>query len=226
MKTATKLAGFGSGRSAKRTDSLPLGGYVKRLFDVTGAITGLFFLSPIFILVAILVKMSDGGSIFYSHRRMGHGGTAFGCLKFRTMVMNGDEVLKAYLDANPHERSVWQEERKLQTDPRVTKVGATLRKLSLDELPQLINILRGEMSIVGPRPVVKDEIAMYGSAATHYFKSRPGLTGLWQVSGRNDACYVQRVEMDRRYVENWSLRTDVVIILKTIPAVCLSRGSY
>ncbi len=141
-------------------------------------------------MVALLVKLSDGGSIFYGHKRIGRGGRIFPCLKFRTMVpKTANACLTAYLAANPEANAEWIATRKLKNDPRVTRVGAVLRKLSLDELPQIINILQGDMSLVGPRPVVRDELEIYGSAAVYYLKSRPGLTGLWQVSGRNDVSY-------------------------------------
>jgi exopolysaccharide production protein ExoY len=142
------------------------------------------------------------------------------------MVVNGDKVLQDHLRNNPKAMEEWRATRKLQDDPRVTAVGTVLRKLSLDELPQLINIIRGEMSIVGPRPVVHDELELYESAAVYYLQSRPGLTGLWQISGRNDVSYAARVAFDTHYVENWSLVRDVVIIARTIPAVCMQRGSY
>ncbi|AID34089.2 exopolysaccharide biosynthesis protein [Mesorhizobium sp. SEMIA 3007] len=204
----------------------PIGGLIKRSFDIFGSLVGLIALSPLFIMVALLVKFSDGGSIFYGHRRIGRGGRIFPCLKFRTMVPDGDKVLAAYLATNPEANAEWIATRKLKNDPRVTRVGAVLRKLSLDELPQIINILQGDMSLVGPRPVVRDELEIYGSAAVYYLKSRPGLTGLWQVSGRNDVSYDSRVAFDRHYVENWSLFGDVRIIIKTVPAVWMSRGSY
>ena len=186
----------------------------------------LILLSPLFIMLASLVKLSDGGPVIYRHRRIGRGGNQFYCLKFRTKITNGDAVLETHFAANPAARAEWVAARKLQVDPRVTNVGIVLRKLSLDELPQLVNILRGEMSLVGPRPVVKDEIELYGSAATYYFKSRPGLTGIWQISGRNDVDYDERVAFDKHYVENWSFQKDIIILLKTILAVCASRGSY
>jgi exopolysaccharide production protein ExoY len=203
-----------------------LGGFVKRGFDIVGALAGLIALSPLFLLVAALVRFSDGGSVLYAHRRIGRGGSIFGCLKFRTMVEDGDSVLASYFGANPEAKAEWDATRKLRDDPRVTRVGAVLRKLSLDELPQIINILQGHMSIVGPRPVVRDELENYGNAAVFYLKSRPGLTGLWQISGRNDISYDTRVAFDRHYVENWSLILDLRIIIKTVPAVCLARGSY
>ena len=207
-------------------DFPPIGGLVKRGFDIVGALVGLIALSPLFVLIALLVKFSDGGSILYSHRRVGRGGRVFPCLKFRTMVPDGEKVLAAYLASNPEAQAEWLTTRKLRNDPRVTRVGAVLRKLSLDELPQILNILQGDMSLVGPRPVVRDELDIYGTSAVYYLKSRPGLTGLWQVSGRNDVSYDSRVAFDRHYVENWSLIEDVRIIIKTVPAVWTSRGSY
>ncbi|MBB5574521.1 sugar transferase [Rhizobium paranaense] len=226
MKSATRSATSAFFSAPERDVFPPTGGFLKRTFDVTIALTALIFISPIFLMLMLLVKLSDRGPAFYGHRRIGHNGKTFRCLKFRTMVVDGDKVLKAYLQANPRAMEEWRATRKLQDDPRVTLVGAVLRKLSLDELPQLINIIRGEMSVVGPRPVVEDELELYEHAAIYYLQSRPGLTGLWQVSGRNDVSYASRVAFDTHYVKNWSLSSDVVIIAKTIPAVCLSRGSY
>ncbi|RVD55174.1 sugar transferase [Mesorhizobium sp. M2D.F.Ca.ET.185.01.1.1] len=204
----------------------PIGGLLKRSFDIAGSVAGLILLSPLFLMVALLVKLSDNGPIFYGHKRIGRGGRIFSCLKFRTMVTDGERVLAAYLAANPEANAEWIATRKLKNDPRVTRVGQVLRKLSLDELPQILNILQGDMSLVGPRPVVRDELEIYGSAAVYYLKSRPGLTGLWQVSGRNDVSYDTRVAFDRHYVENWSMFQDIRIIFKTVPAVWMSRGSY
>jgi exopolysaccharide production protein ExoY len=206
--------------------SPPIGGVFKRFFDITAALAGIAVLSPLFLMLVLLVKCSDGGSVIYGHRRIGRNGRVFRCLKFRTMVENGDAVLAAHLARNPQDREEWAATRKLQNDPRVTRVGAVLRKLSLDELPQIFNILRGEMSFVGPRPVVRDELLMYGTAAGFYLKSRPGLTGLWQVRGRNDVSYRTRVAFDRHYVENWSFAFDLKILIWTVPAVLSSRGSY
>ncbi|MGP2489998.1 sugar transferase [Mesorhizobium sp. PUT5] len=225
MRYAARLASRFSPRS--RADSPPVvGGPFKRGFDIAGALVGIVLFSPLLLMLAALVKLSDGGSVVYGHRRIGHNGTVFRCWKFRTMVANGDEVLAAHLVANPRDREEWNATRKLQNDPRVTRVGAVLRKLSLDELPQIVNILRGEMSFVGPRPVVKDELELYGKAAAIYLRSRPGLTGLWQVSGRNDVSYETRVAFDSHYVENWSLGADLKILVRTVPAVFSSRGSY
>jgi len=204
----------------------PIGGLAKRGFDILGAVMGILLLGPLFIMIAALIKITDGGSIFYGHPRVGHNGDEFKCLKFRTMVPNGDAVLRNHLRQNPDEMIEWTTTRKLKNDPRITRVGAVLRKLSLDELPQLANVLRGEMSLVGPRPVVDDELALYGRFAAYYLKARPGLTGLWQISGRNDVSYDARVAFDREYVENWSLTSDVWIIVRTVPAVCAQQGSY
>lgn len=203
-----------------------IGGAGKRGFDIVCALSAIILLAPLLCLLALLVKSSDGGSVFYAHKRIGRHGLLFGCLKFRTMAENGDELLKQHLADCPESRLEWQKTRKLKDDPRVTRVGRVLRKLSLDELPQLFNILLGDMSVVGPRPVVQSELDLYGNAAAHYLQSRPGLTGLWQVSGRNDVSYQQRIEFDRHYVENWSFYTDIKIIAMTIPVVCTSRGSY
>jgi len=182
MKSATRSASSPFFRTAP--GSSPLGGVSKRGFDILMALTALVFLSPILLLLMALVKFSDGGRIFYGHSRIGHGGRPFHCLKFRTMREDGDRLLKAHLENNPSAYEEWRTTRKLLDDPRITTVGGVLRKLSLDELPQLINILRGEMSIVGPRPVVEDELEMYETDAQYYLQTRPGLTGLWQVSGR------------------------------------------
>ncbi|MCJ8517477.1 exopolysaccharide production protein ExoY [Pseudorhizobium tarimense] len=226
MKSATRSAGLPFFNAGENSPGVATGGLAKRSFDLTAALAALIIFSPIFLLIMALVKFSDGGSVFYGHRRVGHHGRYFHCLKFRTMVPNGDEVLRAYLNANPVAAEEWRRTRKLRTDPRVTAVGAVLRKLSLDELPQLINIIRGDMSVVGPRPVVDEELNLYDAHAAYYLSTRPGLTGLWQISGRNDVSYESRIAFDTHYVQNWSLVQDVLIIAKTIPAVCLSRGSY
>ena len=184
-------------------------------------------LLPLFGLVAAMVRFSDGGGpVFYGHPRIGRDGRPFRCLKFRTMVVNGDAVLERYLRSDPSIRAEWDATRKLRDDPRVTRLGAVMRQFSIDELPQLINVVRGEMSLVGPRPVVRGELDRYGRSAAHYLSVRPGLTGLWQVSGRSDTTYRRRVACDRLYVQRWSLARDIAIVARTVPIVCLSRGSY
>lgn len=210
----------------KYTTVLPTGGLAKRSLDVTFAICALVLFCPIFLMIMALVKFNDRGPAFYRHERVGHNGQKFKCLKFRTMAVNGDELLRRYLLDNPDASAEWEATRKLKNDPRVTAVGKVLRKLSLDELPQLINIIRGEMSVVGPRPVVDEELQAYDSFAVYYLRTRPGLTGLWQISGRNDVSYESRIAFDTQYVQTWSLIQDIAIILKTIPAVCSARGSY
>ena len=224
MKGLAKPLNFGLPKTGHMPP--PVGGMTKRGMDVAGALIGLVMMGPLFLMLAALVKLSDGGPVLYGHSRIGRGGRPFKCLKFRTMRVDGDRLLEAYLANNPEARAEWAATRKLKCDPRVTRVGAVLRKLSLDELPQILNILRGDMSIVGPRPVVLEELDAYGAAARHYLRARPGLTGLWQVSGRNDVSYDARVRFDTHYVENWSVVEDLRIIVLTVPAVCLSRGSY
>jgi len=226
MRYAARLALLSLRLRSAADEHVPIGGISKRGFDIVAAVSALIVLSPLLLMLALLVKLSDGGSVLYGHRRVGRNGNDFLCLKFRTMAENGDEILMTHFARDPDARREWLATRKLQRDPRVTRVGMVLRKLSLDELPQLINILRGDMSFVGPRPVVEDELELYGTAVECYLRSRPGLTGLWQISGRNNVSYSTRVEFDRNYVENWSFTRDIVIIVKTFPAVLSSRGSY
>jgi exopolysaccharide production protein ExoY len=206
--------------------SFPLGGVAKRIVDLAIASFALILFLPLFGLVAVTIAFFEGTPVLYRHSRVGYGRRPFLCLKFRTMVANGDEILKHHLQSSPAAARDWAESRKLKNDPRVTVVGGVLRKFSLDELPQLINVLRGEMSIVGPRPIVADEAIMYGPDAHYYFMARPGLTGPWQVGGRSDERYEDRIALDRAYVENWSLWKDVSIMLKTVPAILSRKGSY
>ncbi len=202
-----------------------VGGLGKRAFDVGLAMIALIALLPLMLGVALLVKLTSRGPVFFGHVRIGFAGRRFRCWKFRTMVVDGDRVLEEHFLKWPGERAVWLAERKLRNDPRVTPLGAVLRKLSVDELPQLFNILLGQMSVVGPRPVVADELVKYRDSARYYLRTRPGLTGLWQVSGRNDASYRKRVLLDHLYVRRWSMLLDLWIILRTIPAVLSSRGA-
>jgi exopolysaccharide production protein ExoY len=187
--------------------------------DIALAVVGLLLLLPAIALIIILVKANMGGPVLFRHRRVGHSGEEFDCYKFRTMVRDAGEVLSRYLESNPEAREQWAATRKLAHDPRVTSLGRLLRKSSLDEVPQLINIIRGEMSFVGPRPVVAEELTRYGTAVKYYLAARPGLTGLWQVSGRSKVSYGHRVAFDSYYVRNWSMSLDLIIALKTIPAV-------
>ncbi|MEN3794740.1 sugar transferase [Fulvimarina sp. MAC3] len=217
-----------SQRSSSRVSerSAPYGGWLKRVIDISLAVCGLLLISPLFFLAAIAVKLADGGPVFFSHQRVGFNGKSFGCLKFRTMRTDAKERLQDYLDSDPLIREEWAATQKLKNDPRLTPIGHVLRKSSIDELPQLINIIRGDMSLVGPRPIVTEELKKYGSLASLYLSARPGLTGLWQVSGRSDTTYDQRVRLDANYLSQWSFANDTGIILKTVPALFAQRGSY
>lgn len=208
--------------SKHRTD----GGVACRGFDLIVAIFALIFTAPLLVVLAIAVKLADGGPIFFRHARVGLGGRQFYCFKFRTMMVDADERLAALLASDPDARVEWERDHKLRRDPRTTPIGSFLRKSSLDELPQLLNVLWGEMSIVGPRPIVDAEIRRYGSRYASYCRVRPGITGLWQISGRNDTTYRRRVALDTVYTKNKSFWWDVKIVALTLPAVLLAKGSY
>lgn len=197
----------------------------KRGLDVCVAAAALLLLLPLLLLVAAAIWATDRQPPIFRHNRLGRDGRSFGCLKFRSMVVDGDAVLATHLAANPQAQAEWAATHKLSDDPRITSIGHVLRKTSLDELPQFWNVLRGEMSLVGPRPIVPAEVARYGQAFATCFAMPPGVTGLWQVSGRSDTTYAQRVALDLDYATRWSLRRDIVIILRTIPAVFAQRGS-
>lgn len=198
---------------------------MKRLLDLFGAMALLIALLPLFLLLMLLVRQS-GRSVFYGHVRIGQNGKPFKCLKFRTMVPNSAEVLAALLARDPVARAEWERDFKLKNDIRVTPVGRFLRRTSLDELPQLLNVLCGDMSLVGPRPIVAAELERYGDNAPFYLQIKPGITGLWQVRGRNDVSYEQRVFLDAWYVKNWSLWYDMMILLRTVVVVCNRDGAY
>ncbi|KPF78676.1 hypothetical protein IP88_03195 [alpha proteobacterium AAP81b] len=199
---------------------------MSRLFDVVFAATLLLVALPALVLVAIALQLDSPGRLFFVQQRIGKGGVAFPCMKFRTMCENADAVLARHLAANPTARAEWDADFKLKDDPRVTRLGAIVRKFSIDEFPQLINILLGHMAVVGPRPIVPAEIEKYSRSYVDYCAVKPGLTGLWQVSGRNDVDYRRRVALDRAYVRNKSLLLDVCIVAMTVPAVLGARGSY
>jgi Undecaprenyl-phosphate galactose phosphotransferase WbaP len=203
----------------------PLAGIMKRGFDIFVSATALLLVSPVILFLAAIVK-TDGGPALYGHKRIGLNGKVFSCLKLRSMVANSSEVLNQYLANNPEARAEWVQDHKLKNDPRVTRLGAVMRRLSLDELPQLLNVLHGDMSIVGPRPIIVAETLKYDSDIAFYYRVRPGITGLWQVSGRNDVTYAERVRMDSWYVRNWSLWNDIAIIFKTVGVVVKGRGAY
>ncbi|PWF22184.1 undecaprenyl-phosphate galactose phosphotransferase WbaP [Corticimicrobacter populi] len=199
--------------------------FLKRSFDLCGSLLIVLLLSPLLLGLALLV-MRDGGPPIYGHTRVGRDGTPFKCLKFRSMIMNSQEVLARLLDNDPAAREEWQRDFKLKDDPRITKVGHFLRMSSLDELPQLLNVIRGDMSLVGPRPVVTEELQRYGSNKEYYLMAKPGMTGLWQVSGRNNVDYDTRIYFDAWYVKNWSLWNDIAILFKTIRTVLKREGAY
>ena len=204
----------------------PIGGVGKRAFDATVAVSAILILLPLLVVVALIIKFTDKGPVFFSHKRIGFGGTTFRCLKFRTMAVDGTRILADHLARDPAAALEWAQTQKLRDDPRVTAVGRFLRASSLDELPQLWNVACGEMSLVGPRPIVDSETAHYGRAIRFYLSVRPGLTGLWQVSGRSGTTYRRRVALDKAYVCRWSFGGDIVILCKTIPAVLLAKGSW
>lgn len=208
-----------------RQSDAPVGGVYKRCFDILASGTALLLLSPLMLGLALLIRLSSSGPALYGHSRIGYNGRKFRCWKFRSMVVDGDAVLENHFAQNPEARAEWEETQKLKDDPRVTSIGRVIRALSVDELPQLLNIFMGDMSVVGPRPVTGAELDRYGVSALHYLRSRPGLTGLWQVSGRSNISYRRRVLMDRYYVSNWSFLSDIMIILRTVPAVLFARGS-
>lgn len=203
----------------------PLPRFLKRSFDGVMAPVLLFLLFPL--LTYLFYKVTrDGGPAFFSHERIGKNGKKFQCYKFRSMKPNAQQLLEKLLNEDERLREEWEQNQKLKNDPRITKIGDFLRKSSLDELPQLYNVIKGEMSLVGPRPIVEDELEKYGDDLQYYLETRPGMTGIWQISGRNDTSYEQRVKLDTWYVRNWSLWYDVVILIKTIPVVLWRRGSY
>jgi Undecaprenyl-phosphate galactose phosphotransferase WbaP len=199
---------------------------LKRAFDIAGALAlGLVF-SPLMLAIAILMRREGDGPVIYRHRRVGRNGRIFECLKFRTMIPNADQVLWDLLERQPELKAEWLRDHKLRHDPRVTALGRFLRRTSLDELPQLWNVLRGEMSLVGPRPVVKEELMRYGRNLRVYLSAKPGITGLWQVTGRNDTDYRRRVAMDVCYVRKQNLLLDMYILLKTTGVVLGGGGAY
>ena len=204
------------------------GGFVEALglrVNQLLAIGILVAVSPVLVLIAVMVWRADGAPVLFGHYRVSANGRLFRCLKFRSMYRDSQEMLQDILRTDPVAREQWARERKLDNDPRITAIGHFLRRTSLDELPQLINVIRGEMSLVGPRPITVDELAMYGPVRWHYLSVRPGMTGLWQVSGRNNTTYEERVALDRRYVEQRSPWLDFMILVKTIKVVIAREGA-
>jgi len=197
----------------------------KRLLDFVGSALIILAAAPLLAFIALAVRR-DGGPVLFGHMRVGRDGKLFRCLKFRSMVTDSERRLSDHLRQDESARREWETTFKLKNDPRITAVGRFLRRTSLDELPQLFNVLRGEMSLVGPRPVVKAELERYGVHQITYTSVRPGMTGLWQVSGRSDTSYAQRVRLDVDYVSQQSFRTDISILVRTVAVVAASRGAY
>jgi exopolysaccharide production protein ExoY len=223
LEIASKPSGNLTANSVSLT---PIGGSTKRLVDIVLATFGIVILLPLFSLCLLGTFLSSPGSVIFRHRRVGFQGRHFDCLKFRTLAPGADELLREYLSANPRTKQEWEETRKLRHDPRITLFGAIVRKTSLDELPQLFNVLKGDMSIVGPRPMTDDEIEQYAHRVSAYLACKPGITGLWQISGRSETGYSERVTFDDAYAKNWSLVMDAKIMLGVRPAVLDSDNAY
>ena len=199
---------------------------IKRFLDIFIVVIGGVIILPFLLLIALLVKISSPGPVLYEHKRLGKNGKPFNAYKFRSMVVDSEERLKKLLESDPRLMKEWEENHKLKNDPRVTLVGKFLRRTSIDEFPQLINILKGEMSLVGPRPITDKEVAKYGEDFSRIFSVKPGLTGLWQVSGRSETDYAARVSYDTYYLQSWSVWLDIWVIFKTFGAVLRGKGAY
>jgi exopolysaccharide production protein ExoY len=208
---------------ASATSPRPIGFASKRAADVILAASGIVLLAPFFIICCVATICFSPGPVLFRHERVGFNGRRFKCLKFRTMELDAQERLRRHLEVDADAAAEWAASRKLRSDPRITLVGAMLRKSSLDELPQLFNVLKGDMSIVGPRPITEEELNRYSNAISAYYACRPGITGLWQVSGRSSTTYQRRIVLDSYYANNWSMVLDAKIIMATIPAVCRSE---
>ena len=198
----------------------------KRVIDLALTMSGGLCLLPFLLVIALLVAVDNRGRGIFAHRRIGRGGREFKCYKFQTMVPNAQEALEKYLSANPEAKKEWEENFKLVNDPRVTKLGSFLRRTSLDEMPQLWNVIKGEMSLVGPRPIVAKEIERYGDNFKEYAMCKPGITGIWQVSGRSDTTYEERVAMDTWYACHRTNMLDLKYLFKTVKIVLLGKGAY
>jgi exopolysaccharide production protein ExoY len=203
----------------------PIGLTTKRIIDIVIALSGIVLLAPLLIICFVATVVTSPGPALFRHRRVGFNGKYFDCLKFRTMVMDAPERLRELLESDPIAAAEWTANRKLRYDSRITAIGAILRKSSLDELPQLFNVLRGDMSIVGPRPVTEEELVRYSSSIGAYLACRPGITGLWQVSGRSTTTYNKRIACDTFYARNWSMALDAKILIVTIPSLLVSDSA-
>ena len=204
----------------------PVNRWIKTIFDYVLTITGTIVISPILIVIALWIYKDSPGPVIFKHRRIGKNGKEFNCYKFRSMCVDAKEKLEQLLKTNPEAKAEWEKDFKLKNDPRITKSGAFLRKTSLDELPQIFNVLKGEMSLVGPRPIIKDEMERYGEYIDDYLMVKPGITGMWQVSGRSDTGYKERVQLDSWYVRNWSVWLDVMLLWRTMKIVVQRKGAY
>ena len=200
---------------------------MKRFFDIGFSIFAIIITLPITIPIAFIIKLTDGGNIIYGHERIGKDGKKFKVLKFRSMYMDADKKLKEILEKDPKAKEEWEKTFKLKNDPRITPIGKFLRKTSLDELPQFINVIKGDMSVVGPRPVVEEELIKYYKDKADLYKSvKPGVTGYWQVEGRSDTDYDERIRMDEYYIKNQSVLIDLKVIFQTIKVVITGKGAY
>ena len=204
----------------------PLNRWLKTVFDYTLTLVGTILISPILLFIAAWIYKDSPGPVIFKHTRIGKNGKPFPCYKFRSMCVDAKEKLAELLANDPEARAEWEKNFKLKNDPRITKSGAFLRKTSLDELPQIFNVLKGEMSLVGPRPIIKDELARYGEYVGDYLMVKPGITGMWQVSGRSDTTYDERVQLDSWYVRNWSVWLDVMLLWRTGKSVLMRKGAY
>ena len=222
LKDIAGFVGFASVHELTKITNRAL----KRVFDICFALLLLPFVLLVSIPVCFIIKLSSPGPIFYGHVRIGKNRKPFSCLKFRSMYKDADEKLKQLLQTNKNAKHEWEENRKLKNDPRITKIGAFIRKTSIDELPQIINVLKGDMSFIGPRPVTKDELEKYGSKADFILSVLPGISGMWQTSGRSESGYEDRIALDLYYIQNWSIWLDVWLSIKTFFVVILGKGAY
>jgi exopolysaccharide production protein ExoY len=197
-----------------------------RAMDITIALTAVLLLLPLLVLIIVAMKLTSPGPVLFAHRRIGKDGKSFPCYKFRSMVVNSAEVLERHLIDCPQARLEWSRDHKLRQDPRITAIGRLLRRSSLDEVPQIFNVLRGEMSMVGPRPIVEGEVIRYRQYIVDYMSVKPGITGLWQISGRNNTTYRRRVALDTAYARSRNVALDIAILARTVPAVVLGSGCY
>jgi len=225
---STNMRDFGGilGFSSTHNLTKPFSLFWKRFIDLLLLLLSSPVTIPVTAFVALIVKITSPGPIFYGHKRIGKNGKEFKCWKFRSMVIDADKQLEKILAENPEMRAEWEKDRKFTNDPRVTKIGKILRKTSIDEIPQFFNILTGEMSFIGPRPVTEPELAKYGKKSDFILSVQPGLSGMWQISGRSDTGYEERVTLDSYYIQNWSVWLDIWIIIKTVYVVLRGKGAY